>query len=225
MLNLLCAKIMETVDIIEKTQKAQELKNKLNKYKNFESTINRIYDYFNNYKDMFLLINSHKPELAPKPSLEVVVNLIDEAENFLKRRDIPGNSFQLNFIKIIEENEKDLKENWFQYINSIIGSLNNTLQMLENLYDNSDDIKKLRLDIKRMEGKWPFTETELDYFKRSVKESKEIIESLDVSNNIKEFLIKVSKREASVLDLSEEVMDWLEKNKFNEKLSIRFKNN
>ena len=97
--------------------------------------------------------------------------------------------------------------------------------MLQNVKGVAPDQSRINIAINKIikGANWNFNDNMLDLMQVGIKESDEIIQSLGLtSDEVIEFLNKVSVGKATVMDLTPTVLSWIKEKDLSGKLVIAF---
>ena len=122
-----------------------------------------------------------------------------------------------------------LAKEWRAYHQKKTKNSISKLDTLGNLVDSPDMIASLRTNISNG-SEWAGlslsddgTHTRLSLLKASIDKIDELEENLNLSDEIKDFIVKVTNRKARVSDVSESVIDWVKKENLEDRFVISFK--
>lgn len=128
-------------------------------------------------------------------------------------------------IKILKDQAVELDEkirtNWQQYIREKNTDILDSLILLEKLVDNKVQVLQLKTMINNIGKNWPVSKEDLDKYKVALNESTQLIDSLNVTDNVKDFLLLVTKGEATLGDIDDSIFDWLKKHNLIQKMKIQ----
>lgn len=119
--------------------------------------------------------------------------------------------------------KKEIMEEWTVKHRTVTYHKTN---MLHNVQGIAPDQSRITIAINKiaMGAKWDFDNDRLDSMQSGIRESDEIIQSLGLtSNEVIEFLNKVSVGKATVMDLTPTVLSWIKEKELSCKLGIAFK--
>lgn len=163
-------------------------------------------------------------EFSFKISLEQKQNLlrlINEYERCINSRRIREDKVvyiqrECNLVK------KEIAREWDRWYTDFSSPVINMLQNVKKIVDNQDKVTFAVNKIK--EGKnWDFKTEVLDRMKKGRMEADDIIQSLGLIKEVSIFLEKVSSGNATLSDLNDKVIKWLEEKKMTGRLSISFR--
>lgn len=123
----------------------------------------------------------------------------------------------------------NLAKEWKAYYQEKTKSSLSKLDTLGNLAGSPDMIASIRANISNGSG-WAGlsladdgVHTRLSLLKSSIDKIDELEENLNLSDEIKAFIIKVTNRKARITDISPTIIDWIRKESLDEKFVINFK--
>ena len=114
----------------------------------------------------------------------------------------------------------DIAQEWGEYYSNTTKEI---LSLLETIKAIAPD-KRAQYVINKIKkaSTWNTNSANLKYMTDGLNEANQIIEDLSLDENIEEFLRLVGDGKATVQNLTQEIMEWVEKEKFAGKLSIQF---
>lgn len=117
-----------------------------------------------------------------------------------------------------------LSNEWYQYIKDKNAPIVDSLNILKLVAESSKQIaiRNLQSDIKKCET-WPINSDLLENYFTACEKAEEYRESMNFDDEIEDFLRKVSLKNATLLDITPKVMEWIEKEGFMEKIGLSIK--
>ena len=88
--------------------------------------------------------------------------------------------------------------------------------------DDPQKARQLKQTIKMQTTDAPKSKDEVAIFAQAVHDAKAIVDLLQVDDQIRNFLIKVSSKTATILDLNQSVLDWITKHKLQSRIKVTF---
>ena len=110
---------------------------------------------------------------------------------------------------------------WTSEARRYAGGTTDYLSMIANLTPDPKGSRELAERINKSTNDPP-TIKSINQLVKDVTQAKQITDAFSLNPNIESFLRKVSKQQATVLDLTPEVLTWLKEKKLMDKLKIRF---
>jgi hypothetical protein len=206
--------IEEYIDINTKLREARKI-NSFGEFARIE--LNKVKVTLGSYHSLHQM----DPEFFPKRKLSYefkqLESLIDSGLEKYNKDDVQA------FSRLFKKLEDDLKMRWSHYVlnknKDIIGLLEN----LQNIVTNPQEIKQLISELKTFEKKWPVSAITLNRYHEFLSSANKVISDMNASEGIQEFITKVANNQATLDDLTDEVLNWLQTKQLTNKLVIKFK--
>lgn len=213
-----------TDELVNETEKIKKTSQELDRSKNAElqrqinNDFSKSVDYICNEVDE--LVNARKitsflPEQNVIQEIEVILDTLSGFND-----DAPADA---NDIKKLEKGiariQEEVESLWRDFYNEKTSQTISLLRILENASP-----QKTRLCIDKIESgkKWPGTDSSKERMVEGLKNANEIITSLNVNSEIVEFLQKMNRREATLQDIDEKILDWLKDNALEKNIRLTF---
>ena len=123
----------------------------------------------------------------------------------------------------------NLSKEWTEYYKRITKNINGTLNNIGDLIADKNKLVIIRQNINNG-AQWSALgltdvnqQDRLTNLKNALDEASDIIANLNLKDDITFFLRKVSKKEADIDDLSEEIVEWIKKENLTDRFTIVFK--
>jgi len=149
-----------------------------------------------------------------------IIDLLNKLNKDINKID----DVQLTDIYIIKDNAVNLDEkikiNWQDYMVEKNEDILDSLILLEKLVDKVQ-ILQLNTVINKISKNWPVTKDLLKKYNDAIHESTQLINGLNVTDDVRKFLLLVTKGEATLGDIDENIFDWLKKHNLIEKMKIQ----
>ncbi len=214
----------EVIKLMEDTNAQGKI---IAKYNHLE----KIYNYLNENEAYIMLPNvalSNINDYINDLDLFEIKNQIFYIIGFLNKlsKDAENiDELKVDDIKILKDQAVELDEkirtNWQQYIREKNTDILDSLILLEKLVDNKVQVLQLKTMINNIGKNWPVSKEDLDKYKVALNESTQLIDSLNVTDNVKDFLLLVTKGEATLGDIDDSIFDWLKKHNLIQKMKIQ----
>lgn len=220
---MLVKKITSTINLMEEVKQLENKSGKVEEFEEFNTLLrnnkNRtINEFINVYK---VLINYDSQYFELKFP-QYIFDIINELLNSINEYKVPNNSKLFSLTEYISELNDELEEKWNKYIDNKTENTINSLENIKSLYDDSTQITNIIQKLKRLKEKWPINNQDLNDLDESIELGRIIINNLDVDEKIQEFLQKINNSNATIEDLDQDILSWLEKNDFKQNLKISF---
>ncbi|MCS0674470.1 hypothetical protein [Cytobacillus firmus] len=160
-------------------------------------------------------------ELFPKSNMSIVLIQLEALSKGglekYNRDDI------IAFSRPFKTLDDDLKLRWMNYVRNKNQDTIKLLQQMQNIVSNKQEIKQLVDELKKFENKWPITSNVVNRYHEHHVNAKKIISDMQASNGVQDFIGKVAANNATLDDLTDEVILWLREQQLTNKLVIKFK--
>ena len=157
---------------------------------------------------------------------------IEDRDNLLGMLDecgekVVGHDLDAATISLLERDIKKIVDNqkngWIMaskaYADNVVDSLNS----MASLLDNPAAAHALKKTIEALQTRWPITEQDIIYFKKKVAEGQSLLDTLPIDDpEILEFIKKLSKREATLNDLTDKALLWVRRNDLESRIKLLF---
>lgn len=123
-------------------------------------------------------------------------------------------------IKLIQE---QIKKEWARHYSFLVGSVMRTLQIIQRI--DPSPVAQCLIDIQSA-AVWKNDDSELKHLKalnNALANSNIIIERLGLDQEITMFLAKISKKTATLNDLNDKILAWIQKENLGNRIMISFK--
>lgn len=179
------------------------------------------HDLVNKSNKLINLLNLCHEELGFKIDNEV----LNSYENFLN--NIVGilpdsnidNQEVLNMNMKLSEIETNYKNLWPAYYKNITNNLLATLEIIKST--NPNQIRNIINEIEKAKT-YPLEKNIIIKFSSELKNAESVINSLDLDDDVVNFLKKVNSGRANLLDLNDKIIDWLKKENLQGKIKLSF---
>lgn len=118
--------------------------------------------------------------------------------------------------------ERELLEGWRRHVDEVAGGLLQTLVVAAPVSPDSRRATELAGIIKQVRDSTVLEPSSIDSLSKAITEANAIMGALRLEPSIHQFLARVSNREASVADLSEDVTAWLRQMGLEHRISLVF---
>ena len=219
---MLAKKLKQTKDLMKEVDELQKKKNEYDDYKQFWKLLKERKDEILDFIEVYKLLRRLDVNKFNLKDIDELIKTNKKIIFELENDSIPDKYDLFTLEDKINNYKKQLKRLWEEYVNEKTSEIINTLKNIKMLFSNPREIKKLIKKTDELKNKWPLKETDLNKLEEISKEGNKIINSLNVNNEIQNFLNLVSNGDAQISDLSPQIIEWLENNNFDDKLKITF---
>lgn len=121
--------------------------------------------------------------------------------------------------KEITQIHEEMDSLWSDFYNIKTGQTISMLRVLEKV-----NPQKTRLCIDKIESgkKWSGTYSNKERMEEGLKNANEIITSLNVNSEIVDFLQKMNRKEATLQDIDEKILEWIRDNELEKNICLSF---
>lgn len=215
-------KIRQTKDNISEVQKAQKALSQSNTYSEFYESLKVFNFAVKNFFEVYTILVTHDKEKFCNLEFKDIIEKIDAMTVCLEAGDILRKSQIANFVQLLGQQENCLKKQWEDYvIGKSLGVLN-TLRSIKGLFDDKIKIQNMILRLENAKNKWPVDLNYIKGFEKDVDDGKMLIQEVNASQEVQRFLTLVSMEQATVNDISEEILKWINERKFDTKIRLSF---
>lgn len=218
---MLLNKITETRKIFEDYNEMYSKQQKFRKISSFSQTMKTEFAKIKSILASFHALLQMDPEAFPKKKLSYEMKKLEE----FKTKGLQSYSKDevFDFSRLFRSLDDDLKIRWANYVlnknKDIIGLLKN----LQNIVTNPEEMKQLISNLQTFEKKWPVTSISLNHYQEHFESANKVIAEMDVSEGVQEFITKVATNQATLDDLTDEVISWIRTKRLTNKIVIKFK--
>lgn len=185
--------------------------------------------FFDKYNDLFLPLlrscNAAKKYFDFEIATEHISKIKEISDNVnkcieQKRVVVRLESFHSNLKNLMSI----ISKNWDEYFENYSKSIIDNLNVLFQISDPSKRIKisALRKDINSCQ-KWPITEEKCLRYVNAKNASYALFSSIDFDEEIINFLKKVSLKTATLSDITDSILKWIEKENLEDKIILSIK--
>ena len=96
-------------------------------------------------------------------------------------------------------------------------SLVETLTLISVVYKDSDSIMHAKNKIEKGKN-WPTKKADIELMNKGISEAKHIISVIDLTDQIQQFLRAISENQATLLDLTPNVLEWIKEKKLEDSI-------
>lgn len=216
-------KIKETSRLVNLSTEASDIKKRSNDLKKLNQYLKTKIKLINDYKESIINLNNIDSEKFPLSDLSDYIGRINKINNDNKRAiPISQNNFK-GFIGGLEGKSEDLKKQWNDYVINKTSQLINTLECFKSLFEDKEEIMIAINNMERMKIKWPVTKEILTQLDNLIISGYDFIKKLEVTDDIQDFIKMVVLGTATIEDLTPEILEWINRKQFKDKLFISFK--
>lgn len=218
---MLLNKIAETRKTFEEYRQLDSKLRQIRKINSFSQTAETELKRVKSILESFHALHQMDPSAFPKKKLTYELKKLEE----LTKRGLEtyNKDEVFAFTKLFRSLNDDLRMRWSHYVlnknKDIIGLLEN----LQNIVPNPQDIRQLISELKTFEKKWPVTSITLKRYHEHFNSANKVISDMNAGEGVQDFITKVAANQATLDDLTDEVISWIRERQLTNKLVIKFK--
>ena len=218
---MLLEKMKNMKAIVEEVNDLQEKVDQHQQFKEFYEALLQEIPKCNVYLDTQQALQETFPTMFHQPNyLDVISKLKQLEETFEKE---PKKGRVANTFRNFDTYQTNLREQWFTFAKAQSDEAINTLTSVSKIMGSNPEIDSIIQSLNVLSKKWPVTKQNILHFKQQCENAKLTLTKLQANPAVQGFLNKVSLKEATINDLTPDVIDWLKTNQLDRNLVIRFK--
>lgn len=207
--------IVKKIDDFE-NQKDREIK--LNKYKNLISSLQKEKKRLDNLIEIKYVLGKEIENIA----LNIVSKNLREIKNSIINDNI--NEREGAFLRsALDSVESQLKSEWKKHYEYKTRGIIQTLTNIKPFFNDEREIEMIINNLKGFENKWPINRQNYDRFEELINISKNKINELELTDDIRRFISRITSNNATIEDLTPNILKWIKDNKYENKIKLRFK--
>lgn len=218
---MLLNKVKETTNLIKLESEVNENKKINEDFKRVFKRLELIEKAFNNYYKTIKTLNKEYGIEYKYDDLNLLKRKLKKLKENLK-----GEYIDMSLIDAItketNELEQFLKEKWNLYIVSETNGLINTLKTIRSIVNDKPKVDIVVHSIMKDRVAWPVDNDKLNNINNKKKEAQKLISDLGLNKNISDFIEKIALNQATILDLTPEILDWVRNKEFENNIALRF---
>lgn len=204
-------------EIILTTEQVSEFRNKETQHKidlNYTEEVKTAYSLVSLIIDL-----KTNTGFTVKPStLSQIKETITFLSNFNETRHVDVQTLK-NGKDLMMSINKSLETEWKIYFTNSMSSTLKTLVLIQDITDKN--VANYISDISNGKEWNSSFDSKLNSF-RAMKSANDIIANLNINDEVNNFLLKVSKNRATLADLTDNVMKWVQENHLKSKIRLSF---
>lgn len=218
--------LLQKCKLVRNTVKeASELQKKQEKVKRVMEFVSLVQEHSRKMEQTIIstsVIHESFPVFSvPVLELKKVVVLLDETAKSISSE--PSKERFGAAVTALQGIDDKIKSQWSQLSKHNHQDLVKMLDILGKILKQDNDINVLTRTITDIEQTWPITSAEITHYRDKLEKGKKKVASLNVSADIQQFLDKLGRGQATIVDLTPEVMNWLESQNMSANISISLK--
>lgn len=217
---MLRGKLLSTIDLIEKveTNKQTEKRNsdiaKINSM--FFDSLEKLIPSIRSY----ILVKRNFDFMFQTDTAELLQYLIDYSNNVFNNKVVSNlKTFKNKSDEFVNKAEKE----WETFCKEKNSELVSGLNIIVLVYRDPNVVKCCINALNKCE-KWPLTQGVIDLYDKAYKQADVLLNEMHFDDEIRDFLIKVRDKNATLADITPPIMDWIRAENISDKVSLGIKN-
>ncbi len=116
-----------------------------------------------------------------------------------------------------------ISQEWAVFYKSNNSELINGLNIIVLVHPNPNVVRGCITALNRCE-RWPLTQLAIDSYKDARQKAGDLLKEMRFDDEIKDFLVKVRDKRATLTDLSPSILEWIKSEDISDKVSLSIKN-
>ena len=218
---MLLNKVKETTNLIKLESEVNENKKTNEDFKRVFKRLELIEKAFNNYYKTIKTLNKEYGIEYKYDDLNLLKCKLKKLKENLKSEYVDMSLIDA-ITKETNELEQSLKEKWNLYIVTETNGLINTLKTIRSIVNDKPKVDIVVHSIMKDRLAWPVDNDKLNNINNKKKEAQKLISDLGLNKNISDFIEKIALNQATILDLTPEILDWVRNKEFENNIALRF---
>lgn len=192
--------------------------------KNIAKRNNTFFDAYSNYLvpliKSYLICKSCDHISFPNSLIEELNEWMRNTEKVFEQNAVVNPvKYQTNYKNLYEKFQKE----WETQTSAYISNKKEDLVILRLVSNDKLEIQKI-LQCMNNYSKWPLDETTIEQFLVAEESAEKILEQSEFDNDIAQFLKKVKDKQASILDLTDPIIDWIRRENLSNNIMLSIRN-
>ena len=189
-------------EVSQNKQKDQENQNIARKNNTFFDTYN---NYYVPLMQSYIVARTYKQvEFSEKVNSEISKITEYTKKTFEQKTVINPVKYQEGLKKLSDSIEKEWNNQTEQYLSGITEELS----ILKLVSNEKQEIQKILIGFNNF-SKWPVTDDKLFVYENAYEQANNMLENMKFDKEISEFLKKIKNKEATLLDLTDPIREWI----------------
>lgn len=124
---------------------------------------------------------------------------------------------------ILDSIENQLKEEWKKYYSKNTRVILQTLSNIKPFFYDETEVERIILALKKFESTWPINRGKYDLYRENINLAKNKIKELELTEDIRIFISKIIANNATIQDLTPNILKWIKDNKYENKIKLKFR--
>ncbi|WP_312474702.1 hypothetical protein [Neobacillus sp.] len=218
---MLLDKVRSTRELIVQVKLVDERVNRLLDYQDFyQKLAEQTSVYIEFINSINSLVATH-PDYFIKPDMSSVIEKIND---LLETFENNPKQVKVNYLtREINKFNLEWQEKWTKFASSKSQDVIRGLNSIKKVAGSDDNINYIIRGLESLSEKWPISESNLRQFTKYLINAKEKLTNLNTTTDVQKFLDLVANNKATIMDVTPEVIQWLNENNFSSNLKISYK--
>jgi hypothetical protein len=213
-------KIKLTKELMEKTKVALSVQERYRRSKDFSELVKDKLPAMVKVVTAVRLVENTYPMQWKLPNVRETIRLVTELISNIEQQ--PREKFG-QIQRSLEPFMSDAKNQWPDIAKKQHMDIKKALLVFRRVRKNDPVLEQLIQTFDTIEKTWPVMDKSLAHHQKSISEAKDLIASLGASNKIQIFLEKMAAGQATLKDMNDEVIQWIEAQNLTSDIYITFK--
>ena len=197
-------------------QRYREIKK--TKYSNLSSKLEKEKIRLDNLIDFKYVMGKNIENLSLKSIVDKLKE-IQEHIDYDQVDDREGTQVHL----VIDKIESQLKMEWKNYCQLMTNGVITTLTNVKPFFTDEDEINIIINTLMGYENMWPINREKYDRFIENIELAKNKIDSLELTDEVRRFIRRITSNNATLSDLTPDILKWVKDNGYESKIKLKFK--
>lgn len=217
---MLHAKIQSTIELIEEVE---DNRNKETENAYIAKRNNTFFDALNILTPSlysYILARKNFSFSLQVNTSAVLKDIIDYSTNtFGTAKAVNPTPFKQNVNSFITA----IKQEWIAFYEANNSNLINELKIIELVHPAPMHVKGCTTALNKCK-EWPLTKENVDSYKEARHKAEVLLKEMRFDDEIKDFLIKVRDKKATLTDLTPSILEWIQSENIADKVSLSIRN-
>lgn len=218
---MLLNKLRDTNRLVKLRTDGNEINREYSELKVASQKLKNIKDVLMNYSVSIQVLNVVDSEQFCKVDLNLIQYHIDKIEKGIRNSYVELNSLDVVNSKVIEL-ESELKDKWKVYYEAKTQSLRNTILSIQNIVPDKQEAFRVVNSLDPSKSQWPVNDVRMGMINSNIELGSSIINGLGLNRDIEMFLTKISSNDATIVDLTPSILNWIKDKKLESKIGLTF---
>ena len=219
---MLFDKMEQAEEVIGEAMKCVDLTGANNKIVSLMNELAELYDLENSVIDKERSLRTKRLDSGNQFNLRAYSMLMSDIGTKVKNEDVPPKNVVFEMKKDLKEASKKIDLVWQQYVSNAVKELYSSLEVTRNISCEKQKIDYILREINELKGSTFEREKSFQKIDGLVSQGSQVVEGLGLTKEVESFLRKTMTGQATIADLSDEILGWIKKNQFEQVIKIGF---